>query len=176
MGRAAAGRNKRPVEMKRYRFMGCIAALLLLADQLSKHLAERVLPLGHMRVVVEGFFNLVQARNSGAAFGFLSNSEAAWRFWFFAAATALAVAGLLYMARTVPERNYPVLACLGLILGGALGNFIDRCRLGYVRDFLDFYWKEWHWPAFNVADMGISCGVFVFMAFVLTRRTGSKNR
>jgi signal peptidase II len=162
--------------MKRYRFIGGIAVLWVLADQLSKHLVERALPLHHTREVIEGFFSLVQARNSGAAFGLLSNGGAEWRFWFFAAVTALAAAGLLYIARTVPERNYPVLACLGLILGGALGNFIDRCRLGYVRDFLDFYWREWHWPAFNVADIGISCGVFAFMAFMLTQRSGSKNR
>jgi signal peptidase II len=156
--------------MKRYWLIGGIAALLALADQLTKQLATQAVQPRHARVVIDGFFNLVQVQNRGAAFGFLNNSDSTWQFWFFAVITALAVAALLYTAKTLPARSFWAFCCLGFILGGALGNFIDRCRLRHVRDFLDFYWGDWHWPAFNVADIGISCGVFGLIVFILTRR------
>ncbi|MDR1241504.1 MAG: signal peptidase II [Deltaproteobacteria bacterium] len=168
--------NDRAERMKRYWCIGGIALVLAPLDQLTKHLAEGALPLRPARVVIDGFFNLVRVQNRGAAFGFLNNNASDLQFWFFALATVLAVAGVLYLAGTLPLRAYAAFCCLGLILGGALGNFIDRCRLGHVRDFLDFYWGEWHWPAFNVADIGITLGVFGFIALTLAQRSKDKNK
>jgi signal peptidase II len=146
--------------VKRYWFIGGIAVFVALLDQLTKHLAAEAIPLWHSRVVINGFFNLVHVQNRGAAFGFLNNNETAWQFWFFAGITALVAIILLYMAKTASAQMYATFCSVGLILGGAAGNFIDRFRFRHVRDFLDFYYGNWHWPAFNVADIGITCGVF----------------
>jgi signal peptidase II len=163
------------VLMKRYWLIGGIAFALAPLDQWTKHLVDLALPARHTRVVIDGFFNLVRVQNRGAAFGFLNNNDSGWQFWFFTLATVLAVAGVLYLAKTLPPRAYAAFCCLGLILGGALGNFIDRCRLRHVRDFLDFYWGEWHWPAFNVADLGITLGVFGFIALMFAQRSNANS-
>ena len=108
--------------MKRYGLIGLVAALLALLDQISKHLVAGALPLGHSRTVIDGFFNLVQVRNYGAAFGFLNRSDTDWQFWFFALVTLAAVGVLLYMAKTAPAGSRSLFAFIGLILGGALGR------------------------------------------------------
>ncbi|MDR2891764.1 MAG: signal peptidase II [Deltaproteobacteria bacterium] len=153
--------------MKRYGLIGVIAALVALVDQVTKQMACEVLPFGQFRPVIDGFFNLVHVRNRGAAFGFLNNHDTDWQFWFFAAATVLAVVVLLYLAKTAPAKSRLLFTAIGLVLGGAVGNFIDRCRFRYVIDFLDFYIGNWHWPAFNVADIGITCGVILLMYLIL---------
>lgn len=160
--------------MKRYGIIACVAALVAVLDQLTKYLAMQAIPLWSTHPVVEGFFNLVHVRNRGAAFGFLNNSDTDWQFWFFAAVTLLAVGVLLWMAKTAPAplnaRARLFFVSLGLILGGAVGNFIDRCRFRHVIDFLDFYIGDWHWPAFNVADIGITVGVLLLAFFTLRGR------
>ena len=143
-------------------------------DQLTKYLAMQAIPLWTARPVIDGFFNLVHVRNRGAAFGFLNNSDTDWQFWFFAGVTLLAVGVLLWMARTAPPphkfKARLFFISLGLILGGAVGNFIDRCRFRHVIDFLDFYIGNWHWPAFNVADIGITVGVLLLIFLTLCGR------
>lgn len=137
-----------------------IAAFIVGLDQYTKWEINRLIPLNDQISVIPGFFDLVNIRNRGAAFGFLNRSDIEWQFWLFVLATLIAVSAIFYLARGA--KNQPVFcAGLALILGGALGNLIDRLRFHSVVDFLDFYWKNWHWPAFNVADMAICIGTFI---------------
>ncbi len=148
------------------RWLGLAGAVIAL-DQLSK-----LWVLGSFRpgesVAVTGFFNLVLVFNPGAAFSFLSDAGG-WQKWFFVA-LALAISAWLVMMlrRHAAETLLP--AALALVLGGALGNVIDRLRFGAVADFLDFHVADWHWPAFNVADSAITVGVIVLLWQQLTHK------
>lgn len=146
--------------MRCYWLLGGIAVFTIALDQFTKWEINRTIPLNSQISVIPGFFDLVNIRNRGAAFGFLNRSDIEWQFWLFVLATLIALAAIFYLARGA--KNQPVFcAGLALILGGALGNLIDRLRFHSVVDFLDFYWKTWHWPAFNVADMAICIGTFI---------------
>ncbi|WP_018873514.1 signal peptidase II [Thioalkalivibrio sp. ALJ16] len=133
-----------------------IAAVIVLADQFTKRWAEHALTQ-FAPVEVTRFFNLSLVYNPGAAFSFLADAGD-WGRWLL---TAIAVViGLLivgWLAR-LPRNAWWSVVALGLVLGGAIGNLIDRLRLGAVVDFLDFHWAGYHWPAFNVADMAIVVG------------------
>lgn len=138
-------------------FAGAIFVILL--DQFSKWLVLMNIPQDRTIPVISGMFDLVHVRNRGAAFGFLNRQDIEWQFWLFLGATAVALGAIFYLLK---DTKKPSLAIgLGLILGGALGNLIDRVRYRSVVDFLDFYWHAWHWPAFNVADMAICFGAFL---------------
>ncbi|MGA8752223.1 signal peptidase II [Candidatus Deferrimicrobium sp.] len=143
--------------------MPVVAALLLGAvDQATKVWAMRALPLFELREIVPGFFGLVHVRNTGVAFSLLSSLDHRWVHPFLILATVLAMGAVLaYIAYLPCWGAAPV--GLGLILGGAIGNLIDRARLGYVVDFLDLYWRGHHWPTFNVADVGITVGVALLL-------------
>lgn len=143
--------------MNKYGQLGGCAALVCALDQLTKwQVAHTIPPYGSVPVI-DGFFDLVHIYNRGAAFGFLNRSDIEWQFWLFLAATLGAVAAILAVTRAT--RRNPLLICgLGLVLGGAVGNLIDRVRWRAVLDFLDIYVGQWHWPAFNVADIGICVG------------------
>jgi signal peptidase II len=136
------------------------ALLVALLDQLSKHWVSAHFAYAEVRPVT-GFFNLVLTHNQGAAFSFLA-SEAGWQRGFFIAIAlvAIVVIGVL-LARHAAEKLFCL--ALALILGGAIGNVIDRIALGYVVDFLDFYIAGWHWPAFNLADSAISVGAAIMI-------------
>jgi len=133
-----------------------LAGLIIVLDQLTKLWVLATLKLGE-RIEVTSFFNLVLVFNPGAAFSFLSDAGG-WQRWFFVV-LAIAVSGWLtfLIRRHAAERLLPLAAAL--ILGGALGNVIDRIRFGAVADFLDVHAAGWHWPAFNIADSAISVGV-----------------
>jgi len=140
-----------------------VSALLLGAvDQASKVWAVRVLPLYEPREIVQGLFGLVHVRNTGVAFSMLSSLDHRWVHPFLILATVLAMGAVLAYIAYLPCRGVAPVG-LGLILGGAIGNLIDRARLGYVVDFLDMYWRGHHWPTFNVADVGISIGVVLLL-------------
>lgn len=145
--------------MKKYVLFGGVALTVLALDQATKALVLREIPAGTVITVIPGLFDLVHYRNRGAAFGFLNSADIEWQFWLFLAATILAAAVIFLMAKQTGKPG--LLTGLGLILGGAVGNLIDRLRFHSVVDFLDFYWGAWHWPAFNVADMAICCGAFI---------------
>lgn len=132
-----------------------ISALILILDQWTKWLAES--NLGHYeRLEILPFFNLTLAYNPGAAFSILADAEG-WQRWFFTViALVVSVIISIWLLRLKGER---LLALgLALILGGALGNVIDRLLYGHVIDFLDFHWAGYHFPAFNVADSAITVG------------------
>ena len=133
-----------------------LSGLIIVLDQLTKLWVVSALRLGQS-VELTSFFNLVFVYNPGAAFSFLSDAGG-WQRWFFVAlALAVSVWLTLLIRSHAAERLLPLAAAL--ILGGALGNVIDRIRFGAVVDFLDVHAAGWHWPAFNVADAAISLGV-----------------
>ena len=132
-----------------------LALLLLVADQFTKMLILDHYKLGDATYVT-GFFNVVRVHNSGAAFSFLA-SAGGWQRWFFTGIGVTAAVFIVWMLKShVGQKLFSfALAC---ILGGAIGNVIDRTLHGYVVDFLDFHYAGWHFPAFNVADSAISIG------------------
>jgi signal peptidase II len=138
------------------------AAVLTVADQWSKAWIVGHFGLYEARAVHKDFFHIVHVRNRGVAFGFLSNLDPAWVNPLLIVATVLAVAAVLGYLHYLPGRG-PAPCGLGLVLGGAVGNLIDRARVGYVVDFLDVHWQHHHWPAFNLADIGISVGIFLLI-------------
>lgn len=144
----------------RYKILLIFALFWVIADQASKWAIVRNIPLYDGVAVIPHCFNIVHVRNYGAAFGFLNNPDTSWQFWFFVCVTLTALWIILYFMRKMP---YSKLLCFGFscILGGAAGNFIDRIRLRYVIDFIDIYYKQWHWPVFNVADIAICLGTLI---------------
>jgi signal peptidase II len=152
-----------PVTLLRKFSVPLVSALLLGAvDQATKVWTVRTLTLYEPRELLHGFFGLVHVRNTGVAFSLLSNLDSRWVHPFLILATMLAVGALLAYIAYLPCRGAAPVG-LGLILGGAIGNLIDRARLGYVVDFLDLYWRGHHWPTFNVADVGVSVGVVLLL-------------
>ena len=147
-----------------------LTAALIGADQWSKRLLENALQLGEGRYVLP-VFNIVRAHNRGAAFS-MFDAASGWQRWVFSAlAVGVSVALIVWLARL--ERRASLLAAaLALILGGALGNVIDRLRLGYVVDFIQVHWQQHYFPAFNVADSAITIGAGLLLldAMVTSRR------
>ena len=131
------------------------ALVILVADQLTKTLILGAYQLGDATPITS-FFNIVRAHNTGAAFSFLSNAGG-WQRWLFTGFGVAAALFILWQLRQHPEQKLFAFA-LASILGGAVGNVIDRMVHGYVVDFLDFYWGRSHFPAFNVADAAITVG------------------
>jgi len=132
-----------------------MAALILLADQFTKVLMVSTYQLGE-GFAVTSFFNIVRVHNEGAAFSFLAQAGG-WQRWFFTGLGVVATAGMVWMLKKHPGQKLFGFA-IACILGGAVGNVVDRVLYGYVVDFLDFYYASIHFPAFNVADCGISVG------------------
>uniref|UniRef100_I2Q0S7 Lipoprotein signal peptidase n=1 Tax=Desulfovibrio sp. U5L TaxID=596152 RepID=I2Q0S7_9BACT len=157
-----------------YKLAGPIALGLVLLDQATKLWIQNHMVLYTTRPVIPDFFNIVYVLNRGAAFGFLNRSDIAWQTYFFFAATALAVMIIVHLLRMARDDDKLLVMGLGSILGGAVGNLIDRIKTGQVVDFLDFYWKSYHWPAFNVADIAIFLGsLALLVAFYRMRRPAS---
>ena len=143
----------------RYLSIIVIPIIVLLLDQLSKSIIDTHMELYESREIVRHFFHITYIRNPGAAFGFLANESHPAIRYFFMAATLLAIGVILLMYQKNEAQGSLLRVSLSLILGGALGNFIDRLRFGEVIDFLDVHWYQYHWPAFNVADTCITLGV-----------------
>ena len=137
-----------------------VSTLLVLIDQLTKWLAQTRFFEGEF-IPVNSFFNLGLTYNKGAAFGFLAN-QSGWQRWalsIIALVAVIVIVGLMLKHYREKRFSYG----LAFILAGALGNLIDRIQLGKVVDFLDFYYTNYHWPAFNMADVFIFIGVFVVL-------------
>ena len=149
------------------------ALAVLVLDQLTKLRALQTLAPGRPVPVIDSFFSLTLVMNPGLAFGMLSTTPSGWR-WLVAllsigALAVLAVVGL----RMLPGGGRLTPLALGLIFGGAVGNLIDRGRFGAVVDFLAFYWRAYHWPAFNAADSAITIGVALLALRLLTAPSSS---
>ncbi|MFP4207255.1 MAG: signal peptidase II [Wenzhouxiangella sp.] len=138
-----------------------LAVLLVVLDLWTKQLATETLELYRPRVVTD-WLNLTLAHNDGAAFSLLAGAGG-WQRWFFTVVAVLVSAVLLVWLKRLPHRSRLLPVALVLVLGGALGNLIDRVRLGYVVDFIDIHYQGWHWPAFNLADSVIVVGVLLLL-------------
>lgn len=138
-----------------------IAAIIVVGDQITKQYMENALHYAE-RWPVLPFFDFTLLYNPGAAFSFLADG-AGWQRWFFTVVALVAVTLIVYMLR---KNSHQKLFCasLALILGGAIGNVIDRVLHAHVIDFLLFYWRDWYFPAFNVADIAITCGAILLIA------------
>ena len=145
-----------------------VSALVIILDQVSKVWITNHF-FYHESLALLSVFNLVLEHNTGAAFSFL-NDAGGWQRWLF---TAIAVTAAVWITWLLRKHQQEKLFCfaLALILGGALGNLIDRVAYGYVVDFLDFYWNTYHFPAFNVADSAITCGAALLLWESLTKKT-----
>jgi signal peptidase II len=147
----------------KYRGLGrwlSAALLLIVLDQITKIGFDQALSYGQ-RINIFPFFDFTLLYNKGAAFSFLAD-QAGWQRWFFTVLGLGASVFILWMMHT-HRTQYRFLLALTLILGGALGNVIDRIAYGHVVDFLLFYWENWYFPAFNVADAGITVGAILLV-------------
>jgi len=147
-----------------------VSAAVIVLDGYTKQIASQYLELYRPQEVF-GWLNMTLAHNYGAAFSFLSDAGG-WQRWFFIVlAVGVSIVLLVWLIR-LPRREWVTGLGLGLILGGAIGNVADRVRLGYVVDFIDVHFRGWHYPAFNVADSAITCGVTLLLvdAIILSRR------
>jgi signal peptidase II len=145
---------------RKYAILASLSAAVILADQWTKLAVLARFSLHESVPVIPGFFNLTYVQNTGAAFGFLATADPAFRIPFFLIVPLVAVVAIAAVFRKIPTRDVRLPVALSLVVGGAIGNFIDRARLGFVVDFLDFHWKDkWHFHVFNVADSAICVGV-----------------
>ena len=139
-----------------------LSLLALILDQASKLAVDGSMQL-YQSIQIMPYFNMTYVHNTGAAFSFLSEAGG-WQRWFFAGlALAISVVIAFWLARLKKHETLLAVA-LALVLGGAVGNLIDRLVYGYVIDFLDVYYQDWHWPAFNIADSAITLGVILMLA------------
>jgi signal peptidase II len=144
-----------------------IAGLVLVVDQITKFIIYHWLPLYNEINVIPGFFNIVHYQNPGGAFGIFSDTENGFRHIFFLLVSFLALGLVFYFYHSTPRTHRFLSTGFALIFGGAVGNMVDRFRLGQVIDFLDVFVNGWHWPAFNVADSAISVGIGIFVFHLL---------
>jgi signal peptidase II len=134
-----------------------LSALLIALDQWTKHIVLQVLQEGVPVAVIDGWLNWMLAYNTGAAFSFLADAGGWQRWGFSLLAVVISAVLAVWLART-PRRDWLTALPLALVIGGALGNLIDRLRFGHVVDFIQVYHRDWAFPAFNVADSAISVG------------------
>jgi signal peptidase II len=145
------------------------ATAVIFLDQVTKIVLTNALPLGS-RVIIAPVLDLVHVRNSGAAFSFLAGASG-WQRELFISIGLAASAWIVWMLWRAERGQFAFCSALSLILGGALGNVIDRVRFGGVIDFLHFHWGAHYWPAFNVADSAITCGAILLIVDALRHDT-----
>ncbi len=150
-----------------------ISGTVIILDQITKFLVDINMALHQSIEIIPNFFNLTYIRNTGAAFGFLAGDRSSGRIAFFALFSILAIGCLIYLLKNLRPGQKMTILSLSLILGGAIGNLIDRLRLGEVIDFLDVHWYDWHWPAFNIADSAITIGVILLFYQIMRHKTMS---
>ncbi len=151
--------------MNKYRVVACVSVFIILADQITKWLIRTNVAL-YERIPLLSFFDITHLRNRGAAFGILNDLPDTFKMPLFVLVLIVAVVVICVFLKNLDDHNRVLIYSLSLILGGAVGNSIDRFRLGYVTDFLDFHWfgdPNYHWPPFNVADSAITIGVILIL-------------
>lgn len=144
-----------------------IAACVFFIDQLSKRLVVRHIPLQSVIRVIPGFFNLTHAVNTGVAFSLFAGSPSLWKTSLLIAVSAALLVAVVLIVGRAPKLEWKSGFGLALIVGGALSNLVDRIRFGSVVDFLDFYFRSYHWPTFNLADSSIVIGAGLLILHVL---------
>jgi len=151
-----------------------LTVVIVALDLVTKAIVSEHFSLYETLVIIPGWFNLTLAHNAGAAFSFLAD-ESGWQRWFFAIIALVISIVLLFWIKGLQSHERWMAIALALVLGGALGNLWDRLTLGYVVDFLDFYYKTHHWPAFNIADMAISIGAVMLIIDALLHKQEPKS-
>jgi len=150
-------------------FIG-LALIILLLDQVSKWMVVTHIEAHQTLSVIPGFFSLVLVKNRGMAFGIFSQTRSGFYYYFLLSTTIGAIGVILFSFFWIKSSKKWLTVGLSLILGGAVGNLVDRLRLGYVIDFLDFFLKGYHWPAFNVADSAVTVGTFWLLFNIIQGR------
>ena len=150
-----------------------LSGSVIVLDQVTKFLAETLLTF-HQPVPVLPSFNLLLTYNTGAAFSFLAGAGG-WQRWFFLGLGSLVSIGLIVWLRRLKPTETRLATALALILGGAIGNLIDRAWLGQVIDFIQLYYQHWYWPAFNLADSAITLGAALLVLDSLWSGRASKS-
>jgi signal peptidase II len=149
--------------MTKTAFVMIVTGSVLGADQITKWYIQKSVALHDSIPIIDSFFHITHVRNSGGAFSLLANADSAIRIPFFVVASIIAIGALVYLLRQVAAHQRVLQFALAGVLGGALGNAVDRILLGQVTDFLDFHWRGYYWPAFNVADSFITIGVLILL-------------
>jgi signal peptidase II len=168
---AIAVESAAPEAAPRPRLFWWLGLGVIVVDQIAKALVRGAVPLYDTHTIVPGFLNLVHVRNEGMAFGLLNAADFQYKWMVTSGLAAIALFGIAFYARHLRPDERAARAGLSLILGGALGNLIDRLYAGYVVDFVDVYVGTWHFWAFNVADAAINVGaVLVFLDLLFVRR------
>lgn len=165
-----ATRAAQPARMGKLGFVALITGGVVALDQLTKWYVRHALPLYDHVPVIDGFFSFTHASNPGGAFSLFAGASHTVRVPFFLLASVAAIGVLVYFLRQIPTDQRWLLFAVAGVLGGALGNLIDRVAFGHVTDFLLVYWRDYQWPAFNVADSFISIGVTILVAHSLFAR------
>ena len=138
-----------------------VSAVIVVLDLWTKNIASEALTL-YRPVELTPWLNMTLAHNYGAAFSFLADAGG-WQRWLFTGLASVVTVVLIVWLLRLPSEEKLTAAALGLIIGGAIGNLVDRINNGYVVDFIDVYYRDWHWPAFNLADSAITCGVILLL-------------
>lgn len=154
-----------------------IAIAVIALDQYTKQLILAHFRYGESVPVLGDVFSLTYVQNPGAAFGLLSRWDSSFRIPFFIVVPLVALVSIGLVLRKISAKDYPMALALSLVVGGAIGNLIDRMNFGYVVDFLDFHWGVYgpHFPAFNVADIAITVGVFFLILDIYLKEAKRKN-
>ncbi len=162
---------------RKYLILATIAGTIIAIDQLLKIYVHANFTLGESLPVIQDIFHITYVRNTGAAFGIFRDAAEMFRTVFFLSMPPIACAIILRMLYTVEENDMWQIFSLSMIFGGAIGNYIDRLRFGYVIDFIDFHYKEvWSYPAFNVADSAIVCGVTILLVLMVQQARAEKRQ
>ena len=143
-----------------------LSVVIIVLDQVSKLYIDQAFTLYQQKPVIDGFFNLTLAYNKGAAFSFLAD-ENGWQRWLFTGLAVIVSGVIFYWLKGLKKREKITAISLSLILGGAIGNVIDRIAYGHVIDFLDFHYQQYHYPAFNIADSAITIGAALLIFHTL---------
>ncbi len=155
----------------RYVLLGALSFVIIVLDQWTKLHVMETMRLHESIPVIPNLFSITYIRNPGAAFGFLSSSSSSFRFVFFGITSVFALGLLGTILVRMPAEEWMGQLSVAGILGGAIGNLLDRLRYGEVIDFLDFYVNGYHWPAFNIADSAITVGVcFLILHFAFEKQ------
>jgi len=163
-----------PTAHRAARLFWWVTLVVIVLDQITKEVVVRLLPLYESQTLIPGLVDFVHVRNAGVAFGLLNDVEHPQRALMTSVLALVALAGIAFYARHIRHEERLARVGLSLILGGALGNLIDRLRQAYVVDFVDVYFRGWHFWAFNVADAAITIGaIFVFLDLLLGSRHAS---
>src|SRR5215470_15065051 len=157
----------------RFPYVLLVDATLFL-DRWTKSLVQARFALNESISVIDGLFNITYVRNTGVAFGIFSSVTSPAKSLLLSLFTIIAAVVVVIYSFSTRVRNRLLQMSLGLILGGALGNLYDRLRFGYVVDFLELYFRDYHWPSFNVADSAISAGVFLLALEIIRNEVHSQ--